>query len=104
MVVIEHKNNDDIEWHKENLRNYLSEQEDFSFLDHTNAFAKDCANEHTSILCMTGALLYGYIIDNRGKETLFKMFRERNSLRETLKEAGITKENFDLVLLKEVEK
>ena len=81
LVVIEHKNNnDDIEWHKENLRNYLSEQEDFSFPDHTNAFAKDYTNEHTSIPYMTGALLCEYIIDNYSKETLFKMFRERKPL------------------------
>lgn len=94
----------DYEWHKENLKDYLSEQDDFSFLDHTYAFAKDYANEHTSIPYMTGALLCEYIIDNYGKETLFKMFRERKPLWEALKEVGITKENFDVVLLKEVEK
>jgi hypothetical protein len=94
----------DYEWHKENLRDYLSEQDDFSFLDHTYAFAKNYANEHTSIPYMTGALLCEYILDNHGKETLFKMFREKKPLWEALKEVGITKENFDVVLLKEVEK
>ncbi|MFZ6051028.1 hypothetical protein [Halocola ammonii] len=94
----------DYQWHKQNLRDYLSEQEDFSFLDQTQAFAKNYANEHTSIPYMTGALLCEYIIANYGKETLFTMFRGRKPLWEALKEVGVTRENFDEVLLKKVEK
>jgi hypothetical protein len=93
----------DYNWHKESLRNFVLNRE-FSFLDYLAPYNYTYANEKTPLPYMTGALICEYIIENYGKEILFRMFREKKPLWDGLKDVGLNKENFDNKLLKQLKK
>lgn len=93
----------DYEWHRNKLRKYLEEHPDFTFADHTTDTWEDLfIDKETQITYMLGALICERTLRLYGKEKLFEIFKSKKPLFETLTEVGLTKENLNEELRKEI--
>ena len=91
------------EWHRNKMKKYLEDNPDFSFTDHTiNTWEPLFIDKETQITYMLGALVCERTLRLYGKEKLFEIFKSRKPLFETLEDVGLTKENLNQELRKEI--
>jgi hypothetical protein len=91
------------EWHRNKMKKYLEDDPAFSFADHTiNTWEPLFIDKETQITYMLGALICERTLRLYGKEKLFEIFKSKSDLFDTLKDVGLTKENLNEELRKEI--
>lgn len=91
-------------WQRDKLKKFLVENPSFKFEEHVKDPYERLYFEHeTPIPYMIGALVCERVFRLYGKEKLFELFRSNKDVFDTLKIVGLTKENINNELLKEIE-
>ncbi|WP_375581264.1 hypothetical protein ABWH96_09760 [Marivirga tractuosa] len=88
-------------WHKENLRSHLENNPEIDFTKHLEPFERFFAGE-TSIPYMIGALICERTYRLHSKEKLLKLLKGEYNLWYLLNDVGLTKENLNAELRKEL--
>ncbi|ADR20948.1 hypothetical protein MATR_14260 [Marivirga tractuosa] len=88
-------------WHKENLRSHIEEHPEIDFSKHLEPFERFFAGE-TAIPYMVGALICERTYRLYGKEKLLALLDGADNIWGLLAEVGLTQENFDGELKKEL--
>lgn len=88
-------------WHKENLKSHIEKHPEINFSTHLEPFERFFAGE-TSIPYMIGALICERAYRLYGKEKLLKLLTGGDELWDLLGTVGLTQENFDAELKKEL--
>ncbi|WP_375579460.1 hypothetical protein ABWH96_21095 [Marivirga tractuosa] len=89
-------------WHKENLKNHLNSNPDIDLSKYLKPFERVFVGD-TSIPYMVGALICERTFRIYGKEHLFVLITGGVGFWELLSEVGLTKENLDAELKKELQ-
>lgn len=92
----------DYKWHKNKLVKFLSENPKYNFAEHTDAYERIYFEQETSIPYLTAALIVERTMRIYGKEKLIDVLKSETNLWSTLKKAGLTKENLNEELRKEM--
>jgi hypothetical protein len=90
------------EWHRKKLDIFLSENKDYNFATHTDAYERIYFENETSIPYLTSALIMERTLRVYGKEKLIELLKSENELWTTLKTVGLTKENINEELRKQI--
>ncbi len=90
------------EWHRKKLDKFLSENKDYNFATHTDAYERIYFENETSIPYLTSALILERTLRIYGKEKLIELLKSENELWTTLKTVGLTKENINEELRKQI--
>ena len=90
------------EWHRNKLDNFLNENKDYNFATHTDAYERNYFEIETSIPYLTSALILERTLRVYGKEKLMELLKSENELWTTLKTVGLTKENINEELRKQI--
>ena len=90
------------EWHRKKLDKFLSENKDYNFATHTDAYERIYFEKETSIPYLTSALIMERTLRVYGKEKLIELLKSENELWTTLKTVGLTKENINEELRKQI--
>ncbi len=90
-------------WHREKLKNYLAANT-IDLSAYTNAYANEYIDDETPIAYMVGALICERIIRLYGKEKLLEIFESNTDMWESLSALGITKDNLNQLILKELDR
>ena len=90
------------EWHRKKLDKFLSENKDHNFATHTDAYERIYFENETSIPYLTSALIMERTLRVYGKEKLIELLKSENELWTTLKTVGLTKENINEELRKQI--
>jgi len=90
------------EWHRKKFDKFLSENKDYNFATHTDAYERIYFENETSIPYMTSALIMERTLKVYGKEKLIELLKSENELWKTLKTVGLTKENINEELRKQI--
>lgn len=90
------------EWHRKKLDKFLNENKDFNFATHTDAYERTYFENETSIPYLTSALILERALRIYGKEKLLELLKSENELWTTLKTVGLTKENINEELRKQI--
>ena len=90
------------EWHRNKLDKFLNENKDYNFATHTDAYERNYFEIETSIPYLTSALILERTLRVYGKEKLMELLKSENELWTTLKTVGLTKENINEELRKQI--
>jgi hypothetical protein len=90
------------EWHRKKLDKFLSENKDYNFASHTDAYERIYFENETSIPYLTSALILERTLRVYGKEKLVELLKSESELWTTLKKVGLTKENINEELRKQI--
>ena len=90
------------EWHRNKLEKFLNENKDYDFAAHTNAYERIYFENETSIPYLTSSLILERTLRIYGKEKLIELLKSENELWTTLKTVGITKENINTEIRKQI--
>lgn len=89
-------------WHRKKLEIFLNENIDYDFSGHTDAYERNYFENETSIPYLTSALILERTLRIYGKEKLMELLKSENELWATLKTVGLTKENINEELRKQI--
>ena len=90
------------EWHRNKLDKFLNENKDYNFEVHTDAYERIYFENETSIPYLSSALILERTLQIYGKEKLMELLKSENELWTTLKTVGLTKENINNELRKQI--
>ena len=90
------------EWHRNKLDKFLNENKDYNFAIHTDAYERIYFENETSIPYLTSALILERTLRIYGKKKLMELLKSENELWTTLKTVGLTKENINKELRKQI--
>ena len=90
------------EWHRNKLDKFLNENKDYNFATHTDAYERNYFEIETSIPYLTSALILERTLRVYGKGKLMELLKTENELWTTLKTVGLTKENINEELRKQI--
>lgn len=90
------------EWHRNKLKKFLNENKDYNFAEHTDAYERIYFENETSIPYLTSALILERTLHLYGKEKLIELLKSEKDLWETLEMVGLTKENINDELRKQI--
>lgn len=90
------------EWHRNKLDKFLNDNQDFNLAEHTDAYERIYFENETSIPYLTSALILERTLKIYGKEKLMELLKSDNELWTTLKTLGLTKENINKELRKQI--
>lgn len=90
------------EWHRNKLDKFLDENKDYNFATHTDAYERNYFENETSIPYLTSALILERTLRVYGKGKLMELLKSENELWTTLKTVGLTKENINEELRKQI--
>ena len=91
------------EWHRNKLNKFLNENKDYNFEVHTDAYERIYFENETSIPYLSSALILERTLTNLWKrEELMELLKSENELWTTLKTVGLTKENINNELRKQI--
>ncbi|HWC54474.1 MAG TPA: hypothetical protein VG676_12890 [Chitinophagaceae bacterium] len=94
----------DYQWQREKLKKFFETNPNFRCEDHVEDPYERLYYEHeTPVPYMLGALICERTLRLYGKEKLFDLFRNTNDVFDILKTVGLTKENIDTELRKEID-
>ncbi len=88
--------------HRRRFREYLEASPGFDLALHTDPYERLYAEDRTPIPYMTGALIIEYICRTAGREALFAHCSGESDLWSLLGEFGLTKENLNETLRREI--
>jgi len=89
-------------WQRIKLKEYLDKNSDFKFEEHTDPHERLYFEHETPIPYVFGALVCERTLRLYGKEKLFDLFRSDKDLFDILKTVGLSKENINEELRKEI--
>lgn len=92
----------DYEWHRNKLNKFLNENKDYNFSTHMEIYESKYFENETSIPYLTSALILERTLRVYGKEKLLELLKSENELWTTLKTVGLTKENINDELRKQI--
>lgn len=92
----------DYKWHKNKLVKFLSENPTYNFAEHTDPYERIYFEKETSIPYLTAALIVERTMRIYGKEKLIDVLQSETNLWTTLKKVGLSKENLNEELRKEI--
>lgn len=92
----------DYEWHRKKLARFLAENPTYDFIMHTDPFERIYFEEETSIPYLTAALILERTMRLSGKIKLLEILNADTDLWTILKSVGLTKENINVELRKEI--
>ena len=90
------------EWHRKKLDKFLNENKDYNFAIHTDIYERNYFENETSIPYLTSALILERTLRVYGKGKLMELLKSENELWTTLKTIGLTKENINEELRKQI--
>ena len=90
------------EWHRKKLDKFLNENKDYNFATHTDAYERNYFENETSIPYLTSAIILERTLRVYGKEKLIELLKSENELWTILKTVGLTKENINDELRKQI--
>ena len=90
------------EWHRKKLEIFLNENKDYDFSRHTDSYERIYFENETSIPYLTSALILERTLRIYGKEKFMELLKSENELWTTLKTVGLTKENINEELRKQI--
>lgn len=89
-------------WHRNKLAQFLKENKEYNLAEHTDAYERIYFESETSIPYMTSALILERTWRIYGKEKLVELLRSGEDLWTTYKTIGLTKNNINSELRKEI--
>lgn len=92
----------DYKWHRNKLNIFLTQNPKFDFENHFDPYERFYFENETSIPYLTSALICERTKRIYGKEKLLQILKSEDELWETLKNVGLTKENINEELNKEI--
>ncbi|MDA3615549.1 hypothetical protein [Polluticaenibacter yanchengensis] len=92
----------DYEWHRNKLEKFLNEHTAFNFAEHTDAYERLYFEQETSIPYLAAALIMERTLQVYGKEQLIELLKSETDLWTSLKKVGLTKENINEALRKQI--
>ena len=92
----------DYEWHRKKLDKFLIENKNFDFKEHTDPFEQLYFEDETSIPYLTAALILERTKRIYGNEKLLELLKSEKELWQTLSLVGLTKENINEELRKQI--
>lgn len=90
------------EWHRNKLDRFLNENKNFNLAEHTDAYERIYFESETSIPYLTSALVLERTLRLYGKDKLMELLKSEKELWTTLKTVGLTKENINNELQKQI--
>lgn len=90
------------EWHRNKLKKFLNENKGYNFAAHTDAYERFYFENETSIPYLTSSLILERTLHLYGKEKLIELLKSEKDLWETLEMVGLTKENINDELRKQI--
>lgn len=90
------------EWHRSKLDKFLNQNKDYNFAEHTDAYEGNYFEIETSIPYLTSALILERTLRIYGKDKLMEVLKSETELWTTLKKVGLTKENLNEELRKQI--
>ncbi len=90
------------EWHRNNLMKFLKENSAFNFADHFDPYERLYFENETSIPYLTSALICERTKRIYGNKKLLQILKAESEIWSTLKTVGLTKENINEELFKEI--
>ena len=90
------------EWHRKKLEIFLNENKNYDFSRHTDAYERIYFENETSIPYLTSALILERTLRIYGKEKFMELLKSENEFWTTLKTVGLTKENINEELRKQI--
>ncbi len=91
-------------WQRSQLKKFWLKNPTFSISEHYDVYEDLFFEKETPVLYVFSALICERTLRLFGKEKLFKMFEREDSLPEILKSVGLTKENMNIELMKELDR
>jgi hypothetical protein len=92
----------DYKWHRANLKKFLTENKNYNIADHTDPFERIYYDNETSIPYLASALILERTMRIYGKNKIIELLKSESELWATLKTIGLTKENINEELRKEI--
>jgi hypothetical protein len=90
------------EWHRNKLDKFLNQNKNYNFAEHTDAYERNYFEHETSIPYLTSALILERTMRVYGKDKLIELLKTETELWTTLKKVGLTKENINEELRKQI--
>jgi hypothetical protein len=90
------------EWHRTKLEKFFTENKNYNIAEHTDPFERIYYNNETSIPYLTSALILERTMRIYGKNKIIELLKSESELWTTLKTVGLTKENINEELRKEI--
>ncbi|OCK52920.1 hypothetical protein BA768_09755 [Chryseobacterium sp. CBo1] len=90
----------DYQWQKGKLKKFLTENPDFDAFEHLDVYERLYFEKETPIPYLVSAVLCEMIISKFGKEKLFSVFKNGNSVEECIKTFNLNKNNINFELRK----
>lgn len=90
------------EWHRKKLDKFLDENKDYDFSAHTDPYERIYFETETSIPYLTAALILERTLRIFGKDKLMAVLKSESELWAALKTVGLTKENINEELRKQI--
>ena len=90
------------DWHRKKLDKFLNQNKDYNFATHTDVYERIYFENETSIPYLTSALILERTLRIYGKEKFMELLKSENELWTTLKTVGLTKENINQELRKQI--
>lgn len=92
----------DYEWHRKKFKKFIIENPKHDFKNHFNPYERLYYEKETSVPYMTSALICERTLRLYGKERLLHMLQSQDQLWNVLNNAGLTMENLNDELIKEI--
>ena len=92
----------DYKWHRNKLNEFILENPNYNFKNHFDPYARVYFENETSIPYLTSALICERTKRIYGKEKLLQMLKSEDELWKTLQNVGLTKDNLNEELIKEI--
>ncbi|UPT65555.1 MAG: hypothetical protein M0D57_13530 [Sphingobacteriales bacterium JAD_PAG50586_3] len=92
----------DYKWHRNKLDKFLTENPNYNLAEHTDAYERIYFESETSIPYLTSALILERTLRIYGKDKLLDLLKSEKDLWTSLEIVGVTKENINTELRKEV--
>lgn len=92
----------DYRWHREKLKNFLNQHPDFNFVEHTDPYEKLYFEGESPIPYLAAALICERTLRIYGKNKLLEIFKMEGEFWTKLNLVGLTKENINEELRKEI--
>lgn len=90
------------EWHRKKLYKFLIENTDYDFAEHIDPYERIYFENETSIPYLTAAIIFERTLQIYGKEKLMELLKSELELWETLSLVGLTKENINDELRRQI--
>lgn len=90
------------QWHRKKMNQFMEANKDYNFADHTDIYERNYFEKETPIPYLTSALILERTVRLFGKEALINILKSDDELWIVLGKVGLTKDNINQELQKEI--